>query len=96
MDNGISELLKMSDDFDIDIVNEDVIELELSDTNEYVSLIYNKTTNQYSIEYLDVTEMEDYVVPIDDDFDVFEIGDLKVTKDIFFKFKELVENTLHG
>lgn len=95
MDNGISELLKMSDDFDIDIINEDVIELELSDTNEYVSLIYNKTTNQYSIEYLDVTEMEDYVVPIDDDFDVFEIGDLKITKDTFSKFKELVENALH-
>lgn len=95
MDNGISELLKMSDDFDIDIINEDIIELELSDTNEYVSLIYNKTTNQYSIEYLDVTEMEDYVVPIDDDFDVFEIGDLKITKDTFSKFKELVENALH-
>lgn len=96
MDNGISELLKMSDDFDIDIIDEDIIELELSDTNEYVSLIYNKTTNQYSIEYLDVTEMEDYVVPIDDNFDVFEIGDLKITKDTFSKFKELVENTLHG
>lgn len=95
MDNGISELLKMSDDFDIDIINEDIIELELSDTNEYVSLIYNKTTNQYSIEYLDVTEMEDYVVPIDDNFDVFEIGDLKITKDTFSKFKELVENALH-
>jgi len=95
MDNGISELLKMSDDFDIDIINEDIIELELSDTNEYMSLIYNKTTNQYSIEYLDVTEMEDYVVPIDDDFDVFEIGDLKITKDTFSKFKELVENALH-
>ncbi len=91
MNEGFSDLLKMGDKLNIDIENEDIIELELSEDDEYVSLIYNKTTNQYSIEYLDMSDLEEYEIPIDENtFDEFEIDDIKITREIFDRFKELI------
>ena len=88
MNEGFSDLLKMSNELNIDIENEDIIELELSEDDEYVSLIYNKTTNQYSIEYLDMSDLEEYEIPIDENtFDEFEIDDIKITREIFDRFK---------
>lgn len=73
--------------------NQRTIEGELS---EYASLVYNTTTDEYSIESEELAELEEYddfaVVINPDTFEGLEVGRCKVTKEDFREFRDFIES----
>lgn len=86
--NSFNDLLTM-DLPDIQIEESELIEGEI---DVYVSLVFNKKTKEYYIEFIDMEIMEDSIYPIEDidNFKDLKICGVTITKEIFNNFRDLV------
>lgn len=72
---------------DIECEQIDVVEYEFS---ENISILYNKSTKQFSIEGLDQDTFDEYDIDIEEPFEDMEIDGVLIHKSDFEEFKELV------
>lgn len=84
--NSFNDLLTM-DLPNVEIEDSEIIEGEVSD---YVSFIYDKNTKEYFIEIVDKETFDEFKIPIDEDFDGDIIDGIKITKEDFEQFKNLI------
>ena len=66
---------------------DDTIEFAISD---YVSILYNKSIQNFTIEWLDQETLDEYTMEIDEPFEDLELDGTVITKKDFEEFKELV------
>lgn len=75
------------DDSDFSEEFDDSIEYDIS---ENISLLYNKSTQKFTIEYVDQETFDEYTVDVEEPFEDMEIDGTVITKKDFEEFKELV------
>jgi predicted DNA-binding protein with PD1-like motif len=75
------------DNFDFSEEFDDSIEYDIS---ENISLLYNKSTQKFTIEYVDQETFDEYIVDVEEPFEDMEIDGTVITKKDFEEFKELV------
>jgi len=67
----------------------DVVEWEISDN---ISMLYDKRTQKFTIDGIDMETFDEYTVELDDSFDGMEIDGVEISKEDFDKFKELAKS----
>ena len=75
------------DDSDFSEEFDDSIEYDIS---ENISLLYNKSTQKFTIEYVDQETFDEYIVDVEEPFEDMEIDGVLIRKSDFEEFKELV------
>ena len=60
------------------------------DISENISLLYNKSTQKFTIEYVDQETFDEYIVDVEEPFEDMEIDGTVIMKKDFEEFKELV------
>lgn len=85
--NSFNDLLTM-DLPNVEIEDSEIIEGEIT---EYLSFIYDKSTKEYFIEIIDGETFDEFMLPIDEKtFNGDDIDGIKITKEDFEQFKELI------
>lgn len=93
----MSEEFKMIEgvDFDdktIDVEMGEMIEYEVSDS---VSILYDKTTKNYFIDYIDYNDScDEFTIDLDENFNGIQLDDTYISKEDFIDFKKLVEQSV--
>ena len=85
----------MNDIIDFESMDFSNIEYEISDVIEFdisenISLLYNKSTQKFTIEYVDQETFDEYIVDVEEPFEDMEIDGTVIMKKDFEEFKELV------
>lgn len=77
------------DDKNVEIEMGEMIEYEVSDS---ISILYDKATKNYFIDYIDYSDTcDEFTIDLDDTFNGIEIEGTYISKEDFIDFKNLVE-----
>lgn len=85
----------MNDVIDFENMDFSNVEYEISDVIEYdisenISLLYNKSTQKFTIEYVDQETFDEYTVDIEEPFEGLQIDkDTYLSKEDFEEFKNI-------
>lgn len=75
------------DDSDFSMEFDDSIEYDIS---ENISVLYDKSTQKFTIEYVDQETFDEYTVDVEEPFEDMEIDGTVIMKKDFEEFKELI------
>lgn len=85
----------MNDIIDFESMDFSNIEYEISDVIEFeisenISLLYNKSTQKFTVEWLDQETFDEYFIDVNEPFEDLELDGTFIAKKDFEEFKELV------